>query len=67
MTPSAAAFALQLPGGLDQALGFRSMRQLAEPGPDPDSAERLLLELLENPSDTPSNGNDELRPNIRIV
>lgn len=47
MTPSAVALALQIPGGMAQALGIRSLRQLAEPGPDPDSAARLLLELLD--------------------
>lgn len=46
MTPSAATFALMLPGGMAQAMGLRSMRQLIEPGPDPDSRERLLAELL---------------------
>jgi hypothetical protein len=35
-----------LPGGMAQAMGLRSMGQLIEPGPDPDSRERLLVELL---------------------
>lgn len=47
MTPSAASFAMILPHGLEQAYGLRSMGQLAEPGGDPDSAARLLLELLD--------------------
>lgn len=47
MTPSAATFALQIPGGLAQAYGLRSMGQISEPGSDPDSAERLLQELLD--------------------
>lgn len=47
MTPSAVVLALSLPGGLAVALGLRSMGQLSEPGPDPDSAERYFLELLE--------------------
>lgn len=47
MTPSAVPLALQLPRGLDQAQGLRSMGQLAEPGPDPESAARLLAELLD--------------------
>ena len=47
MIPSAATFALQLPGGLAQAFGLRSMGQLTEPGPDPDSATRLLQEFLD--------------------
>jgi len=46
VTPSAATLALMLPGGLAQAMGLRSMGQLIEPGPDPDSPERLLAELL---------------------
>ena len=46
MTPSSATLALMLPGGLAQAMGLRSMGQLIEPGPDPDSPERLLAELL---------------------
>lgn len=48
MTPSAATFAMMLPHGLEQAYGLRSMGQLAEPGGDPDSAARLLLELLDS-------------------
>jgi hypothetical protein len=47
LIPSAIPFCLGLPGGRAQALGFRSMSQLAEPGGDPDSVERLLLELLD--------------------
>jgi len=47
MTPSATVLALQLPGGIDQALGLRSLRQLVEPGPDPESAQRYLQEILE--------------------
>ena len=46
MTPSAATLALMLPGGVAQAMGLRSLGQLIEPGPDPDSRERLLAELL---------------------
>ena len=56
MTPSAATLALMLPGGMAQAQGLRSMAQLSEPGPDPDSAERLLAELLDAESDNPSHG-----------
>ncbi len=56
MTPSAAILALQMPGGMAQALGLRSLAQLAEPGPDPDSAGRLLAELLDAESDNPSHG-----------
>ena len=56
MTPSAATFALMMPGGMAQAMGLRSLTQLAEPGPDPDSAERLLAELLDAESDDPSHG-----------
>ena len=56
MTPSAATLALMLPGGMAQALGLRSLAQLAEPGPDPDSAGRLLAELLDAESDYPSHG-----------
>ena len=47
MIPSAVPLALQLPRGLDQAQGLRSLGQLAEPGPDPESAARCLQELLE--------------------
>ena len=47
MTPSAVALALQIPGGMAQALGLRSMRQFMEPSGDPDSAERLVQELIE--------------------
>jgi len=47
VTPSAATLALILPGGLAQAQGRRSMAQLIEPGPDPESAARLLQEILE--------------------
>ena len=46
MTPSAATLALMLPGGVAQAMGLRSLGQLIEPGPDPDSRERLLAEIL---------------------
>ena len=46
MTPSAATLALQMPGGIAVAMGLRSLGQLAEPGPDPESPERLLAELL---------------------
>jgi hypothetical protein len=46
MTPSAAILALQMPGGMAEAMGLRSLGQLSESGPDPDSAERLLAELL---------------------
>ena len=56
MTPSAATLALMLPGGMAQAMGLRSMGQLAESGPDPDSAARLLAELLDAESDNPSHG-----------
>ena len=45
--PTAAMLALILPGGLDLALGRRSLLQVLEPGPDPDSAERLAQELME--------------------
>jgi hypothetical protein len=48
MMPSAATFALQMPGGMAQAMGLRSLGQLAEPGPDPESSERYLLELLDS-------------------
>ena len=47
MTPTAAILALQLSGGLAQALGLRSMPQFIEPSGDPDSAERLVQELVE--------------------
>lgn len=47
MIPTAVTLALQLPHGVDQALGIRSLGQLVEPGPDPDSAERLVQEILE--------------------
>jgi hypothetical protein len=47
MTPSAVVLALQLGRGMAQAYGLRSLGQLAEPGRDPDSVERLLLELLD--------------------
>ncbi len=46
MKPSAATLALMLPGGMAQAMGLRSLGQLIEPGPDPDSRERLLAEIL---------------------
>lgn len=46
MNPSATALALQLPRGTAQAMGLCSLGQLSEPGPDPDSVERLLLEVL---------------------
>ena len=45
--PTAAMIALILPGGLALALGRRSLMQILEPGPDPDSAERLAQEILE--------------------
>lgn len=45
--PTAAMLALTLPGGMDLAMGRRSMMQILEPGPDPDSAERLAQELME--------------------
>lgn len=45
--PSVVCLALQLPRGRDQVLGLISMRQLLEPGGDPDSAGRLAQELLE--------------------
>ena len=44
---TAAMIALSLPGGLALALGRRSMMQTLEPGPDPESAERLAQEILE--------------------
>jgi hypothetical protein len=47
MTPSAVPLLLQIPGGFAVALGLRSLGQLAEPGPDPESAARCLQELLE--------------------
>lgn len=47
MTPSVAALAIQLPRGRDQIMGHISMGQLTEPGGDPDSAARLVQELLE--------------------
>ena len=47
MSPSVATLALMLPRGRDQVLGRISMKQLLEPGGDPDSAERLVQELLE--------------------
>jgi hypothetical protein len=62
MTPSAATLALMLPGGMAQAMGLRSLAQLAEPGPDPDSAGRLLAELLDAESDYPSHGRTEPEP-----
>jgi hypothetical protein len=62
MTPSAATFALMLPGGLAQAMGLRSLGQLSESGPDPDSAERLLAEILDAESDNPSHGRTEPEP-----
>ena len=62
MTPSAATLALMLPGGQAPAMGLRSLGQLAAPGPDPDSAERLLAELLDAESDNPSHGRTEPEP-----
>jgi hypothetical protein len=47
MTPSAVVLALQLGRGMAQVYGLRSLGQLSEPGQDPDSVERLLLELLD--------------------
>jgi hypothetical protein len=62
MTPSAATLALVLPGGMAQAMGLRSLGQLAEPGPDPESTARLLGELLDVESDNPSHGRTEAEP-----
>lgn len=45
--PTAAMLALMLPGGLALAMGHRSIMQAIEPGPDPESAERLAQELME--------------------
>lgn len=45
--PTAAMLALMLPGGMDLAQSKRSMMQILEPGPDPDSAERLAQEVME--------------------
>ena len=56
MTPSAATLALQIPGGIAVAMGLRSLGQLAEPGPDPDSAGRLLAEILDAESDYTAHG-----------
>ena len=56
VVPSAVSLLLQIPGGIAQAMGLRSLAQLAEPGPDPDSAGRLLAELLDAESDNPSHG-----------
>lgn len=50
MPPSAAVLALQLPGGLAQAMGLRSLGQLCEPGADPDSPQRYLQELMNGDS-----------------
>ena len=47
MKPSAAVLALNIPGGQAVAQGLRTVGQLSEPGPDPDSAERYFQELLE--------------------
>ena len=47
MIPSAVTLAMQLPRGGAQAMGTCSMGQLSEPGPDPDSVERLLREVLD--------------------
>lgn len=44
---TAVLIALTLPGGMDLAMGRRSVMQILEPGPDPDSAERLGQELME--------------------
>lgn len=49
-TPSAAVVALQIPGGAAQANGARSLGQLSEPGPDPDSPQRYLQELMNGDS-----------------
>ena len=62
MTSSAATLALMLPGGLAQVLGLRSLGQLSESGPDPESAERLLGELLDAESDDQSLGRIEPEP-----
>lgn len=45
--PSAAMIALLLPGGMALALGQRSLSQLCQPGPDPESAWRIVQEILE--------------------
>lgn len=50
MTPSAAVLALQIPGGLAQAMGLRSLGQLCEPGPDPDDPRRYLAQILNGDS-----------------
>lgn len=62
MTPSAAVLAMQMPGGMAQAMGLRSLGQLAESGPDPDSAARLLAEILDAESDNPSHGRTDPEP-----
>lgn len=62
MTPSAVPLLLQIPGGVSVAMGVRSLGQFTEPGPDPDSAERLLLEILDAGSDNPSQGRTEAEP-----
>lgn len=47
MMPSAIVLSLQMPGGLAQAMGSRSMKQFIELSGDPDSAQRLVQELIE--------------------
>lgn len=47
MTPSAVPLLLQIPGGMAQAFGRRSLKQFLEPSGDPDSAERLVQALIE--------------------
>lgn len=61
-TPSAASFALVLPGGHAQAMGTRSMGQLSEPSADPDDPRRFLQALLGVESDSPSHGRTEQEP-----
>ncbi len=46
-TPSAASLALTLPGGLAVALGEKTLGQFVEPSGDPESARRLVQELLD--------------------
>ncbi len=50
MTPSAAVLALQIPGGMAQAMGLRSLGQISEPGPDPDDPRRYLMQLMNGDS-----------------
>lgn len=47
MMPSAVPLLLQIPGGIAVARGARSLGQFIEPGPDPESAGRYLLEILD--------------------